>query len=167
MILLIRETGHERRVEHNLSETELNDLQVLAWIKSSDGNIQLEKMDLSSYINSVGSIEGSRGDQSTRLNSEKTQKYRDTCIRITRYQFFRFSSDSKNIFFHEDFYQYRLLKGGVNTYELHLENQEVKSNLGTIPKCNAVCQLNSERRFKFFLSLENQNMSAETVEMRS
>ena len=33
-------------------------------------------------------IEGSRGDQSPRLNSEKTQKYRDTCIRITRYQFF-------------------------------------------------------------------------------
>ena len=109
-------------------------------------------------------IEGSRGDQSLVSIQRKLKNIGIPVLESHDINFFRFSSDSKNIFFHEDFYQYSLLKGGVNTYELHLENQEIKSDLGTIPKCNAVCQLNSERRFKFFLSLENHNMSA--VEMR-
>ena len=139
----------------------------MAWIKKFGWKNPIRK-DGSIIIHKLGWIQLKDQEviKSPRLNSRKLKKYRDTCIRITRYQFFRFSSDSKNIFFHEDFYQYRLLKGGVNTYELHLENHEIKSDLGTIPKCNAVCQLNSERRFKFFLSLENQNMSAEIVEMR-
>ena len=161
------ETGNEKKVEHQLDAEELGYLLLLAWNAKFGWKFPVE-VNSTISLQKLGWVEVHESDLIDKLITiqDKLNSSEYKLLESYDRHWFRFSVDPMCIYFNEQYFSYKLVIPSVDQYELRLQFDPIKTEIGNIPEHTKICQLKSKRRYLYLKSLNDPNIDAEIVEMR-